>query len=130
MDEATNSLNKMQRELDQLSPVFEASRTDVQVSQETVEACQKEYTNAKEKCKKQELDIELMQGPIEILKKAAQAEFEKVRKKTFVKKQLEKFNYYSWKISHAVVVLIISSMKGQKYQILIYVSRWRDNGVT
>ncbi|XP_029192398.2 LOW QUALITY PROTEIN: dynein heavy chain domain-containing protein 1-like [Acropora millepora] len=78
MDEATNSLNKMQRELDQLSPVFEASRTDVQVSQETVEACQKEYTSAKEKCKKQELDIELMQGPIEILKKAAQAEFEKV----------------------------------------------------
>ena len=81
MDEARNSLNKMQRELDQLSPVFEASRTDVQVSQETVEACQKEYTNAKEKCKKQELDIELMQGPIEILKKAAQAEFEKVSKK-------------------------------------------------
>ena len=81
MDEATNSLNKMQRELDQLSPVFEASRTDVQVSQETVEACQKEYTSAKEKCKKQELDIELMQGPIEILKKAAQAEFEKVSKK-------------------------------------------------
>ena len=86
MDEATNSLNKMQRELDQLSPVFEASRTDVQVSQETVEACQKEYTNAKDKCKKQELDIELMQGPIEILKKAAQAEFEKVSKKNLCEK--------------------------------------------
>lgn len=78
VDEATTSLNKMQRELDQLSPVFEASKTDVQVSHETVEACQKEYANAKEKCKNQELDIELMQGPIEILKKEAQAEFEKV----------------------------------------------------
>lgn len=120
----------MQRELDQLSPVFEASRTDVQVSQETVEACQKEYTNAKEKCKKQELDIELMQGPIEILKKAAQAEFEKVSKKNLCEKTNGKFNYYNWKISHAVIELIISSMKGQKYQILIYVSRWRDNGVT
>ena len=87
MDEATNSLNKMQRELDQLSPVFEASKTDVQVSQETVEACQREYTNAKEKCKKQELDIEFMQGPIEILKKEAQVEFEKVSKKLMSKNE-------------------------------------------
>ena len=39
---------------------------------------------------------------------------------------MEKFNCYNWKISHAVIVLIISSMKGQIYQILIYVSRWRD----
>lgn len=68
----------MQRELDQLAPVFEASKTDVQLRQEAVEACQKEYAAAKETCKKQEQDIEFMQGPIEILKREAQAEFEKV----------------------------------------------------
>ena len=78
IDEATNSLKKMQRELDQLAPVFEASQTDVQLRQEAVEACQKEYAAAKETCKKQEQDIEFMQGPIEILKREAQAEFEKV----------------------------------------------------
>lgn len=78
IDEATNSLNKMQRELDQLAPLFEASKTDVQLRQEAVEACQKEYAAAKDRCKKQEQDIELMQGPIEILKREAQAEFEKV----------------------------------------------------
>ena len=78
IDEATHSLNKMQRELDQLAPVFEASKTDVQLRQETVEACQKEYAAAKDRCKKQEKDIEDMQGPIEILKREAQAEFEKV----------------------------------------------------
>ena len=78
IDEAANSLNKMQRELDQLAPVFEASKTDVQLRQEAVEACQKEYAAAKDRCKKQEQDIELMQGPIEILKREAQAEFEKV----------------------------------------------------
>ena len=68
----------MQRELDQLAPVFEASKTDVQLRHEAVEACQKEYAAAKDRCKKQEQDIEGMQGPIEILKKEAQAEFEKV----------------------------------------------------
>ena len=68
----------MHRELDQLAPVFEASKTDVQLRHETVEACQKEYAAAKDRCKKQEQDIEGMQGPIEILKKEAQAEFEKV----------------------------------------------------
>lgn len=86
IDEATNSLNKMQRELDQLAPVFEASKTDVQLRQEAVEACQKEYAAAKETCKKQEQDIEFMQGPIEILKREAQAEFEKVSNLLF----------YSW----------------------------------
>lgn len=80
VDEATHSLSKMQRELDNLAPVFEASKTDVQLRQEAVEACQKEYAAAKERCKKQEKDIEDMQGPIEILKKEAQAEFEKVRR--------------------------------------------------
>ena len=79
IDEATNSLNKMQRELDQLAPVFEASKTDVQLRQEAVEACQREYAAARDRCKKQEQDIELMQGPIGVLKKEAQAEFEKVR---------------------------------------------------
>ena len=78
IDEATHSLNKMQRDLDQLAPVFEASKTDVQLRHEAVEACQKEYAAAKDRCKKQEQDIEGMQGPIEILKKEAQAEFEKV----------------------------------------------------
>ena len=78
MDEATHSLNKMQRELDQLAPVFEASKTDVQMRHEAVEACQKEYATAKDICKKQEQDIEGMQGPIEMLKREAQAEFEKV----------------------------------------------------
>ena len=68
----------MQRELDQLAPVFEASKTDVQLRHEAVEACQKEYAAAKDRCKKQEQDIEGMQGPIEILKREAQAEFEKV----------------------------------------------------
>jgi len=68
----------MQRELDQLAPVFEASKTDVQLRHEAVEACQKEYVAAKDRCKKQEQDIEGMQGPIEILKMEAQAEFEKV----------------------------------------------------
>lgn len=68
----------MQRELDQLAPVFEASKTDVQVRHEAVEACQKEYATAKDICKKQEQDIEGMQGPIEMLKREAQAEFEKV----------------------------------------------------
>ena len=68
----------MQRDLDQLAPVFEASKTDVQLRHEAVEACQKEYAAAKDRCKKQEQDIEGMQGPIEILKKEAQAEFEKV----------------------------------------------------
>ena len=68
----------MQRELDQLAPVFEASKTDVQLRHEAVEACQKEYAAAKDRCKKQEQDIEGMQGPIEILKMEAQAEFEKV----------------------------------------------------
>ena len=68
----------MQRELDQLAPVFEASKTDVQMRHEAVEACQKEYATAKDICKKQEQDIEGMQGPIEMLKREAQAEFEKV----------------------------------------------------
>ena len=68
----------MQRELDQLAPVFEASKTDVQMRHEAVEACQKEYATAKDICKKQERDIEGMQGPIEMLKREAQAEFEKV----------------------------------------------------
>lgn len=112
MDEATNSLNKMQRELDQLSPVFEASKTDVQVSQETVEACQREYTNAKEKCKKQELDIELMQGPIEILKKEAQVDFEKVSKKLMSKNEWKILLNHNWKISHALIVLFLSSTRG------------------
>ena len=67
----------MQRELDQLAPVFEASKTDVQMRHEAVEACQKEYATAKDICKKQEQDIEGMQGPIEMLKREAQAEFEK-----------------------------------------------------
>ena len=74
----------MQRELDQLAPVFEASKTDVQLRQEAVEACQREYAAAKDRCKKQEQDIELMQGPIEVLKKEAQAEFEKVKKRNFI----------------------------------------------
>ena len=78
IDEATHSLNKMQRELDQLAPVFEASKTDVQLRHEAVEASQKEYAAAKDRCKKQEQDIEGMKEPIEILKKEAQAEFEKV----------------------------------------------------
>ena len=68
----------MQRELDQLAPVFEASKTDVQLRHEAVEASQKEYAIAKDRCKKQEQDIEGMQGPIEILKKEAQAEVLKV----------------------------------------------------
>ena len=75
----------MQRELDQLAPVFEASKTDVQLRQEAVEACQKEYAAAKDRCKKQEQDIELMQGPIAILKREAQAEFEKVSTHGWIK---------------------------------------------
>ena len=67
----------MQRELDQLAPVFEASKTDVQLQHEAVEASQ-EYAAAEDRCKKQEQDIEGMQGPIEILKKEAQAEVLKV----------------------------------------------------
>ena len=82
----------MQRELDQLAPVFEASKTDVQLRQEAVEACQKEYAAAKETCKKQEQDIEFMQGPIEILKREAQAEFEKVSNLLFYSWRLEFFN--------------------------------------
>lgn len=78
VEEATHSLSKMQKELNSLVPVFEASKTDVQLRQETVEACQKEYTAAMERCKKQEKDIEDMQIPIELLRKEAQAEFEKV----------------------------------------------------
>ena len=78
VEEATHSLSKMQKELNNLAPVFEASKTDVQLRQETVEACQKEYTAAMERCKKQEKDIEDMQIPIELLRKEAQAEFEKV----------------------------------------------------
>ena len=92
----------MQRELDQLAPVFEASKTDVQLRQEAVEACQKEYAAAKETCKKQEQDIEFMQGPIEILKREAQAEFEKVSNLLF----------YSWRVEflHELPASILGKM--------------------
>lgn len=92
----------MQRELDQLAPVFEASKTDVQLRQEAVEACQKEYAAAKETCKKQEQDIEFMQGPIEILKREAQAEFEKVSNLLF----------YSWRVEflHELPASVLGKM--------------------
>ena len=115
IDEATHSLNKMQRDLDQLAPVFEASKTDVQLRHEAVEACQKEYAAAKDRCKKQEQDIEGMQGPIEILKKEAQAEFEKVSVTIISLKKNAQRKYARWLVWLRLTRVSVTRSKESQY---------------
>ena len=115
IDEATHSLNKMQRDLDQLAPVFEASKTDVQLRLEAVEACQKEYAAAKDRCKKQEQDIEGMQGPIEILKKEAQAEFEKVSVTIISLKKNAQRKYARWLVWLRLTRVSVTRSKESQY---------------
>ena len=78
IDESKESISKLEREHAQLAPVLEAAQNDVRAWQESVESSQKEYTEEKEKCKRQELELENMAGPIDVLKKEAKAEFDKV----------------------------------------------------
>ena len=78
LDEAQCSITKMEEEIRSLEPVLANAQRDVKQWQESVEASQREYAAEKEKCKQQELEIERMQGPINILKKQAQAEFDRV----------------------------------------------------
>lgn len=78
MEEAQCSITKMEEEIKSLKPVLANAQQDVKQWQESVEDCQKDYATQKENCKQQELEIERLQKPIEILKKEADAEFDKV----------------------------------------------------
>ena len=78
MEEAQCSITRMEEEIKNLEPVLANAQQEVKHWQESVEAGQRDYAVEKEKCKQQELEIEKMQEPINILKKDAQAEFDRV----------------------------------------------------
>lgn len=77
INEANEQIRELQKDIDSLIPVLRTAEQDVKDCLKIVEGLQASYSEGRQKCKQQELEVEKMSDPIIELERLAKIELDK-----------------------------------------------------